>query len=197
MFWSLASVSSKIECSKTPSPEFHHGLHGPCAKTCQRGTARCQGMNNPFRLDKDRSDRRSFGLGFNTASCHKERIEGTGRCSELRQTVSLFYDKFTGFWRASLRFWIIATSSIPIATLHSLRGWLDDGGTKGFVCLSGQISDGLETFGGHRSRIHQSWKQSHGIDRHRKICLELMAELLSHWWLVKFWSTWKQTSVRL
>ena len=25
-----------------------------------------QGMNNPFRLDKDRSDRRSFGLGFNT-----------------------------------------------------------------------------------------------------------------------------------
>lgn len=26
-----------------------------------------EGMNNPFRLDKDRSDRRSFGLGFNTA----------------------------------------------------------------------------------------------------------------------------------
>ena len=49
------------------------------------------------------------------------------------------------------------------------------------MCLSGQISDGLETFGGHRSRIHQSWKQSHGIDRHRKIwSLELMGEMLSH-----------------
>lgn len=52
------------------------------------------------------------------------------------------------------------------------------GGHQG-LRVSGQIFDGLETFGGHRSRIHQSWKQSHGIDR-QKICLELMAELLSH-----------------
>ena len=45
---------------------LHGKLHGSDVRLrfwCWIG----EGMNNPFRLDKDRSDRRSFGLGFNTA----------------------------------------------------------------------------------------------------------------------------------